>query len=95
MLEKLEGKLSGDNSTVKRFKEFLKTTEANNVRYTDIPEFFLCRITDDLMRDPVMLSSGFSYEREAILKHFKHNGHVDPLTRETVLPQVCENRNLK
>jgi hypothetical protein len=35
-----------------------------------VPEEFLCRITDDLMVDPVILSSGFTYEREAILKHF-------------------------
>jgi hypothetical protein len=36
----------------------------------EIPEFLVCRITDDLMEDPVILSSGFTYEKAAILKHF-------------------------
>ncbi len=47
----------------------------------DIPEFLLCRITDDLMEEPVILSSGFTYEKSAILKHFTKNGHYDPVTR--------------
>ena len=29
----------------------------------DIPDFLLCRISDDLMNEPVMLSSGFTYEK--------------------------------
>jgi hypothetical protein len=41
-----------------------------NKRKFDVPEAFLCRITDELFKDPVVLSSGFSYEREAIQKHF-------------------------
>ena len=59
----------------------------------EIPEEFLCRITDDLMSDPVILSSGFTYERDAIMKHFKYSGHIDPMTRENVRPDVIiENR---
>ena len=33
----------------------------------EIPEFLLCRITDDLMEEPVIVSSGFTYEKKAIL----------------------------
>lgn len=57
---------------------------------------FICRITEELMHDPVLLSSGFSYEREAIMKHFSYNGWNDPVTRENVRQDVIvENRNLK
>lgn len=48
------------------------------------------------MIDPVCLSSGFSYEREAITKHFKINGFFDPVNREPVKPDIMiENKNLK
>lgn len=47
----------------------------------EIPEYLLCRITDDLMEDPVILSSGFTYEKKAILSHFDKNGYFDPVTR--------------
>ncbi len=55
-----------------------------NEKKEEIPEIFICRITDELMFDPVMLSSGFSYERDAIMKHFSYNGWTDPVTREDV-----------
>ena len=40
------------------------------------------------MRDPVIIESGFTYEREAILKHFKMNSNIDPITRQQVDPRV-------
>lgn len=78
-----------------RFKSYLinQTKVCSNL---EIPEHLLCRITDDLMIDPVCLSSGFSYEREAIKKHFKTNGFFDPVNREAVNPDILiENKNLK
>jgi len=36
------------------------------------------------MHEPVILSSGFTYEKSAILKHFEVNGAFDPMTREPV-----------
>jgi hypothetical protein len=33
------------------------------------------------MEEPVILSSGFTYEKSAILKHFEKNGYTDPVTR--------------
>lgn len=39
-------------------------------RHGNIPDFLLCRIMDDFMVDPVIIQSGFTYERKAILKHF-------------------------
>jgi len=40
------------------------------------------------MEEPVILESGFTYEKEQILKHFAYNGHNDPMTREQVNPEV-------
>lgn len=31
--------------------------------------------------EPVLLSSGFTYEKKAIEKHFQMNGYFDPMTR--------------
>lgn len=47
----------------------------------DVPDYLLCRITDELMDEPVILESGFTYEKEDILKHFRYNGNSDPMTR--------------
>lgn len=48
------------------------------------------------MEDPVILTSGFTYEKSEIEKHFKINGNFDPLTREEVNPNVLiQNKNLK
>jgi hypothetical protein len=30
----------------------------------------LCRITDELMEEPVVIESGFTFEKEAIMRHF-------------------------
>ena len=45
------------------------------------PEELICPITRNMFRDPVMVvGSGHTYERSAILSHFEHNGAKDPLT---------------
>ena len=62
----------------------------------EIPDHLVCKITDDLMTEPVMLTSGFTYEKEIILKHFQVNGNNDPLTREDVCPtNLVTNKNIK
>ena len=41
----------------------------------------MCPITRTVFRDPVMVvESGHTYERSAILEHFRRNGARDPLT---------------
>ena len=46
------------------------------------PEVLMCPITRTVFRDPVVLfDSGHTYERSAILAHFRRNGAKDPLTR--------------
>ena len=45
------------------------------------PEELVCPITRNMFRDPVIaVESGHTYERNAILSHFRCNGAKDPLT---------------
>jgi leucine-rich repeat protein SHOC2 len=45
------------------------------------PEVLMCPITRTMFRDPVMVvDSGHTYERSAILSHFERNGAKDPYT---------------
>ena len=49
------------------------------------PEVLLCPITRTMFRDPVMVvESGHTYERSAVLAHFRRNGAKDPLTRRAL-----------
>jgi len=49
------------------------------------PELLMCPITRAVFRDPVMVvDSGHTYERSAILSHFERNGARDPLTRRAL-----------
>ena len=51
-------------------------TENNNANVIEIPQNYICPITLDLMKDPVVAADGQSYEREAIMEWF-HLGHQD------------------
>jgi hypothetical protein len=88
-------KVGSKDATFLKFKDYL-SRPSKNVRYDEIPEFLLCRITDELMNEPVILSSGFTYEKTAILKHFEVNGAFDPMTREQVsFNNLVVNRHIK
>ncbi|GMI89799.1 Plant U-Box 15 [Hibiscus trionum] len=49
-----------------------------------IPHEFLCPITLEVMRDPVIIASGQTFERESIQKWFDCNNRTCPKTRETL-----------
>mmetsp|Transcript_11282 Transcript_11282/g.18991 ORF Transcript_11282/g.18991 Transcript_11282/m.18991 type:complete len:99 (-) Transcript_11282:55-351(-) len=61
----------------------------------NIPAHLLCPISDDLMEEPVQLSSGFTYEKATINKHFEYNGMNDPMTREDVDGKMTINQSIK
>jgi leucine-rich repeat protein SHOC2 len=49
------------------------------------PEELMCPTTRTMFRDPVVVvDSGHTYERSAILSHFGRNGARDPLTRRAL-----------
>jgi hypothetical protein len=55
-----------------------------------------CPISLDLLREPVILADGFSYERENIARWFHGGSLTSPITRAPVDPRaVIENRSLR
>lgn len=50
----------------------------------------------EFMVNPVIASSGMSYEKSLLDDHVKANGEVDPVTRANIDPtKYIENKNLK
>ncbi|UIZ25324.1 hypothetical protein KXD40_009035 [Peronospora effusa] len=48
----------------------------------EIPEYFICPISMEIMQDPVTTPNGVSYERRCLENHLQRNGEIDPLTRK-------------
>lgn len=55
---------------------------AQDTAKDSISNAFACRLTLEPFREPVILPSGLSYERSALLQHLKEVGNWDPVTRE-------------
>ncbi|KAF4108714.1 hypothetical protein G5714_009787 [Onychostoma macrolepis] len=63
---------------------------------SDVPDEFLCPITRELMKDPVIAADGFSYEREAMESWINTPNRSSPMTNlplQTTL--LTANRSLK
>jgi hypothetical protein len=54
------------------------------------PNEFFCPITHEMMVDPVVLTDGFSYEREAIVDWMKLSA-ISPMTGATVVNSIVAN----
>jgi hypothetical protein len=62
----------------------------------DIPDEYICPLTLELMRDPVMTKYGNSYERSAILKWVACGNDRCPLTRRPLhLNDIVTNHQLR
>lgn len=46
-----------------------------------VPDYFLDKISFNIMHDPVITPSGITYEKTHLKEHFKKIGHFDPLSR--------------
>ena len=53
--------------------------EKKHIGLPEIPDVYLCPIRKELMRDPVIIEDGFSYEREAITKWLEEH-NTSPVT---------------
>ena len=61
-----------------------------------VPDFFCCKITMEVMLDPVITPDGVTYERAALTEHLHKVGAFDPLTRRPLEPrQLVPNLALK
>ncbi|XP_049335023.1 WD repeat, SAM and U-box domain-containing protein 1 isoform X1 [Astyanax mexicanus] len=82
----------GLRSKVLRKIEELRTAPVSN----GIPDEFLCPITHEIMKDPVIAADGYSYEREAIESWINTKTRSSPMTNlplQTTL--LTPNRTLK
>ncbi|KAL2322993.1 hypothetical protein Fmac_027372 [Flemingia macrophylla] len=62
----------------------------------EVPPFFLCPISLELMKDPVTVSTGITYDRESIEKWlFAANHATCPVTKQPLLPDLTPNHTLR
>ena len=66
-----------DSTKSDNLNKLLKFTEEEK---QEIPDYFTCSLTHELLIDPVLLPSGLSYERRTLLSHIASAGHTDPVT---------------
>uniref|UniRef100_A0A3Q3EJZ0 WD repeat, SAM and U-box domain-containing protein 1 n=1 Tax=Labrus bergylta TaxID=56723 RepID=A0A3Q3EJZ0_9LABR len=63
---------------------------------SEAPDEFLCPITRELMRDPVIASDGYSYERESIESWVRGRNKTSPMTNLPLQTSLLTpNRSLK
>ena len=60
-----------------------------------VPNEYICPITQDIMQDPVVISDGHTFERTAIEESFRINGLISPMTRNRVNQQLISNIALR
>ncbi|XP_038902057.1 E3 ubiquitin-protein ligase PUB23-like [Benincasa hispida] len=65
----------------------MKMEEENNDGGIEVPSYFLCPISLQLMRDPVTISTGITYDRSNIEKWlFSCNKRICPITKQPLSP---------
>lgn len=62
---------------------------------SEVPRDFLCPITCEIMQDPVVLSDGFTYEREAISRWLSQNNKSPMTGRFLTSRELRPNQALK
>ena len=73
---------------------FDKAAESN--RPTEIPDYLTCKITMEVLKDPVITPSGITYEKSTLLEHLQKVGKFDPVTREVLTAdQIIPNFAIK
>lgn len=69
--------------------------DSNDAEFDDAPNEFKCPITLTIMKDPVIMPDGQTYERKAIQKALRFNPK-SPVTREPMnIKQATTNYALK
>lgn len=69
-------------------------SKTNRMKGMKIRDEFICPITYELMRDPVVASDGHTYEKAAIEKWLKHH-QISPRNGEPMAPLTLPNMNMK
>jgi hypothetical protein len=62
----------------------------------NIPDGYVCTITNQLMKEPMMTKYGHHHERSAILNHLERNGYYCPITGNPLRPSnLVSNKTLE
>ncbi|XP_057686649.1 WD repeat, SAM and U-box domain-containing protein 1 isoform X1 [Corythoichthys intestinalis] len=92
LLSELHIESVGQRSKVLRKVEELKNASV----CSGVPDEFLCPITRELMREPVLAADGYSYEREAITMWINTKNRSSPMTNLPLLTTLLTpNHTLK
>ncbi|CAI2317427.1 unnamed protein product [Caenorhabditis sp. 36 PRJEB53466] len=79
----------------KRLAELTAVTQEKR-QNREIPEVLCGKITLELMKEPVIVPSGITYDREEIVQHLRRIGHFDPVTRKPLTEnEITPNYALK
>ncbi|GFS40418.1 WD repeat, SAM and U-box domain-containing protein 1 [Nephila pilipes] len=82
----------GHRSKILREIQCLKNPLWQHVMTTTEDEMllneFCCPITQEVMRDPVVVADGYSYERHAIEEWFQNGKETSPMTNETLTHKI-------
>lgn len=90
LLERIQLTESRNKRTPEPVKtaNFLKLQQYLADPKQELPDYFTCPLTKQLFIDPVLLPSGQSYDRTALLAYFQTNGYADPNTSVVVDPKL-------
>lgn len=61
----------------------------------EIPDYLICKITLQLMEEPVLSEEGFTYEKKVLEEHYRLKGTVEPITRRKVEGTLFPNHAIK
>lgn len=72
------------------------SNDQDNSRNNNIPNEFLCPVTHEIMKDPVIAEDTYTYERSTIEEIFASDPIISPMTGETLASgKLTSNRSLK
>jgi len=77
-------KSQNKNDQDKMLNEILDMIKLNEKSFQDleVPEYMCCKITFELMKEPIITPDGICYEKEILTEHLNKNGYFDPVTRK-------------
>ena len=58
------------DEVIQEFQNIISNQSKEFNKKLEIPTYLICPIKDDFMEEPVVLESGFTYEKSDIQKHF-------------------------
>ena len=57
--------------------------------FQNTPIELICPLTKEIMKDPVVIETGRTFERLAIRKFFENEGLIDPVTKQGLTTSKC------